>query len=544
MVGGFVLESLLGAGGMAEVYRGIDLGLEREVAVKVLPPQLAQFPIYVARFRDEARAVAALESPHIVPIYQYGEDDGLLYLVMPILADSLRGKLRREGPPPVETAVLLVAQVAEALEIAHAAGIVHRDVKPENILLDAHNRPLLSDFGIARDLTSLHAADASRTPASSGLPVGTPQYMAPEQLRQQPADQRSDVYSLGVVLYELLTGQLPHAAPSPFEVVASVLTQPVVPPSQHNPSLWPALEVVTLTALAPEPAARFLTARDFALALRATLAEANEPRDTAAEEPRLAALVASPPAAVSQTAATEPAQPVALARGTPGRRRRRRRWLALMGLAAALVVLLALTGTLVLSGGVGAPGVGLLPLPGFAAPRASPTTPGSSAGVGAPGATATPAGTPSATAGGTPSPTPGATPSPTSVPGTPSLAITPSVWQLAVDSSSGLCTSVPGDTGYSAVSQTITNNGSVTIAWQWQSSIPKLPSDFQYQLNGGLWSLAGAMPGNLLLAPSATDTLNVRLACGTSYTVTVVAHATLGSATSTYTVALRTPGLP
>ena len=557
-VGGFVLESLLGAGGMAEVYRGIDLTLGREVAVKVLPPPLAQFPLYVTRFRAEARAVANLQSPHIVPIFQFGEDGGLLYIVMPILAESLRAKLQREGLPPVETAVVLVTQVAEALDTAHAAGIVHRDVKPENILLDTHNRPLLSDFGIARDLSGLPAADAGADSGGGGAIVtttgpqlGTPQYMAPEQLRQQPADQRADVYALGVVLYELLAGRLPHEAPSPFEVVASVLTQPVEPPSRHNPALGPALDVAVLTALASDPAARFQSARDFARSLRAALEEDRQSRDVAPllslsqavapPPPGPVALVAPPRAVVSLTAATVPVRPAART-GQTSRRRRVGRVLGLVGLAAMLVVLLVLAGTLALSGGVGAPGIVMFPLPGFAASRSSPTAPGAPGGAGAPGTSATP----STTAGGTPSPAPTGSTSPSPVPdATPTptgpLAISPTIWQLGVDSSSsGRCTSVPANTGNTTVAQTIINKGGSTVTWQWQSADPALPSNIQYQLNGGLWSGMGAMPSDLLLGSGHTDTLNVRLACGGTYTVTLVAHGVLGGPMSTYTFTLQT----
>ncbi len=550
VVGGFVLESLLGAGGMAEVYRGLDLVLGREVAVKVLAPQLAQYPIYVARFRDEARAVAALESPHIVPIYQYGEDENLLYLVMPILADSLRGKLQREGQPPIEIAVRLVAQVAEALEIAHAAGIVHRDVKPENILLDAQNQPLLSDFGIARDIADLQAAGGSRTVVPS---LGTPEYMSPEQLRQQPADQRSDVYSLGVVLYELLTGRLPHAAPTTYEVVASVLTQPVEPPSVYNPAVPPELDVVALTALAAEPAARYHSARAFALALHDAMTVNRQSRKATAAvavTSLSAAGVARP--ASSPTAMTERVAPSLLARARP--RRRETRPFVLAGLAAVLALLLVLAGTLALTGGAGAPGLALLPLPGFAASLPSPTASSGADDAGTPGAEATPGGTTGAAQGTltpapTGSPSPGSSPtgSPTTTGGspTPSLAITPSTWQLAASSSTGGCTSVPSETGNSTVSQTITNNSSSAISWQWQSSSPALPGGFQYQLNGGLWSLPGAMPSHGLLAAGATDTLNVQLACtGLQYAITIVARTALGQSQTSYAITLRVPASP
>ncbi|MGZ3666405.1 MAG: serine/threonine-protein kinase, partial [Ktedonobacterales bacterium] len=219
-LGGFQLTSLLGAGGMAEVYRGYDPQLQRDVAVKVLPQHVARDPRYVARFRNEAQRVAALHHPNVVPIFHFGEERGLLYLVMPILKESLRDRVTREGTlEPVE-AVFLAVEVAMALDAAHSQGVVHRDVKPENILLNDAGMPLLSDFGIAREVEVLRDPTAARTLATSGMPVGTPAYMAPELLRASAADHRVDVYSLGIVLYEMLTGRLPYDGVTAFDVAA------------------------------------------------------------------------------------------------------------------------------------------------------------------------------------------------------------------------------------------------------------------------------------------------------------------------------------
>ncbi len=272
-LGDYELTALLGAGGMAEVYRGLDVGLGRAVAVKVLPASLAGDPGYVARFRAEARRVAALDHPHIVPVYHYGEERGLLYLVMPILKESLRDRLERalagtDEPLSIVAAARYVMEIAAGLDMAHAQGIVHRDVKPENILLDEAGTALLTDFGIAREASVLRQPGQVRTLAATGLPVGTPEYMAPEQLRGVSVDQRADVYALGAVLYELLTGVAPHEAPTPYEVAALALTQPILPPSMHNPKVWPELERVALLALAADPAARYQDMRAFAVALR------------------------------------------------------------------------------------------------------------------------------------------------------------------------------------------------------------------------------------------------------------------------------------
>jgi eukaryotic-like serine/threonine-protein kinase len=191
-LGDYRLEALLGIGGMAEVYRARELALDRAVAVKVLPAALAADSVYVLRFREEARWVAALHHPHIVPVYHYGEDAGLLYLVMPLYSESLRDRLQHAGVRHQERldpdeAIQLVSEIASALEAAHAQGLVHRDVKPENILLDKSGRALLTDFGIARSVSHMQHG-RRETIGSTGLPVGTPEYMAQEQLRNAPVD--------------------------------------------------------------------------------------------------------------------------------------------------------------------------------------------------------------------------------------------------------------------------------------------------------------------------------------------------------------------
>jgi Protein kinase domain len=267
-IGGYDLVELLGSGGMAEVYRGRDPRLGGEMAVKVLPARLARDPGYVTRFRTEAKRAAALIHPNIVPVFGFGEEQGLLYLVMPVLGESLRDRLDRQGHLESAEAVRLAVEVASALDAAHQQGLVHRDVKPENILLSADGRALLTDFGIAREVDVLRSGTGARTLAATGLPVGTPEYMAPEQLRGGSADQRVDVYALGAVLYEMLTGQVPHDADTPYEVAARVLTERVLPPTEHNPAISPALEEVVLGALAPDAADRYPDMRSLAAALR------------------------------------------------------------------------------------------------------------------------------------------------------------------------------------------------------------------------------------------------------------------------------------
>ena len=264
----FQLQGLLGTGGMAEVYRGFDVKLKRQVAIKVLPAMLASDTNYVQRFRTEAQRVAALNHPHIVPVYHFGEEGPLLYHVMPLLKESLRDRLEREGALAPEEAVRLVVQIASALSVAHAAGLVHRDVKPENILLNDKGEALLTDFGIARPVMMSRMGRMAQTLSATGLPVGTPEYMAPEQLRGEAIDERADIYALGAVLYELLTGHPPHEAETPYEVAALSLTGKITPPSALVPGMSETLEDVVMIALASDPAARYPDASSFGFALR------------------------------------------------------------------------------------------------------------------------------------------------------------------------------------------------------------------------------------------------------------------------------------
>ena len=505
-LGDYLLRGALGAGGMAEVYRALDQTLEREVAVKVLPAAFATDADSVRRFREEAKQVAALQHPHIVPIYAFGEERGSFYHVMPLLHGSLRDRLRTDGRLPPEEAVRLVRQVASALEAAHALGLVHRDVKPENILLDADGNALLTDFGIARELAALRQAGVARTLARTGMPVGTPEYMAPEQLRAVPCDQRADIYSLGVVLYELLTGAVPHTADSPFEVAALVLTTPILPPSQRNPQVWPALEQVVQQALASDPADRYPDMQGFAAALDLAL-HRTAARESATPQPPVAAVRASASAAAGAGAGGRgagwrlPLLPLVLPLPLPlPAKLPPPRTLVALALVPVLVTAALGTGVLLLhvagNGGpaaAGGGGSGDLSAAVHTASALAPVPPAATA-VAQP--TATP---PVPRPSPTPVPRPFPTPSPTPAP-TLRLQPTPLVLRPS-----------PQNPTTCVATQTITNTTSQTVGWQWQ---PPQAGGFHFQVNGGPmvdWP-KDLLPG---IAPGGTDTLSATSPCQT-----------------------------
>jgi serine/threonine-protein kinase len=266
----YVIERLLGAGGMANVYQARDTLHGRHVAIKALSPLFLTDPGYVERFRREAHRIAALDHPSIVPMLQFIEQGAGLYVVMPLYAESLRDLLDRKQRLPLNAVVRIVTEVGSALAVAHSHGLVHRDVKPENILLDAHGKAALADFGIARQAT-FKGNTGALTLAATGLPVGTPQYMPPEVLRGTGLDHRADIYALGVVLYEMLTGRTPHVGPSPLEVAAVALTQPITPPSQLNPEVTAPVEAVILRALSAQAADRYANVMSFIESLQQAL---------------------------------------------------------------------------------------------------------------------------------------------------------------------------------------------------------------------------------------------------------------------------------
>jgi len=285
--GRYTIKRRLGIGGMAEVYLAIDESLGREVALKVLNPALAADPAFVERFKREARAVAALNHPNIVAIYNWGEYDGMYYIVMEYVpGENLKEQLRQVRAFPEEDALAIAVLVANALEAAHVRGIVHRDVKPHNILLAPDGRVKVTDFGIA------WAAGASQLTATNAV-LGTAHYLSPEQVTHHAIDGRTDVYGLGVVLFEMLTGMTPFSGDTLVAVAMKQATETAPSIRTLRPDLSPRTDAIVRTALAKDPGARFPTAA----AMRDALQDARDAllRPLSTQTVSLPSLAAMPP---------------------------------------------------------------------------------------------------------------------------------------------------------------------------------------------------------------------------------------------------------
>ena len=262
--GRYLLIELLGRGGMGEVWKAFDTGTQRVVAVKVLPPQLAADPMFEQRFRREAYAAAGLNNPHVVPIHNFGEIDGRLYVDMRLIEGQDLDHILARGPLPPARAVKIVEQVASALNAAHRVGLVHRDVKPSNILVAEDDFAYLIDFGIARGV-----GETGLT--GTGNVVGTFPYMAPERFTSGSNDARSDIYALACVLYECLTGSRPFPGESVEQQIAGHLTTPPPRPSISRPGVSPELDSVIAAGMAKDPEARYGTTVELARAARSAL---------------------------------------------------------------------------------------------------------------------------------------------------------------------------------------------------------------------------------------------------------------------------------
>jgi eukaryotic-like serine/threonine-protein kinase len=341
LAGRYELGPVLGEGGMAKVHRAIDQTLHRPVAVKILAPPYDRDPGYVERFRREAHAAARLNHPNIVTVFDCGEDAGMEFIVMELVeGETLGARLRRAGPMQPEEVVSVGAAVASALAEAHARGVVHRDVKPGNVMLTEDGQVKVLDFGIAR-------ASGAEAVTRTGLVMGSASYLSPEQAQGSSADERSDVYALGCVLFQMATGRAPFVADDPVAALYQHVNEPVPLPSVIR-AIPPALEDVIMRCLAKAPGDRYPSAA----AVEAALLEApllgpnaTEPLSpvSADETVPIATPIAAPdvdaPAAASADAPVAPAGRTSSHRASSGRSKR---WAIIAGVIAALVLLAAI----------------------------------------------------------------------------------------------------------------------------------------------------------------------------------------------------------
>ncbi|GEM_PF-1653654 len=298
-LGGYRIEGIIGRGGMAEVYRATHLALEREVAIKVLSPALNADPTFLLRFAREAKAVARLQHPHIVTVHDYGEEGRFAYLVMQLTeGGTLRDQAQQFAT--LGDVVEGLAPIAEALAYAHGRGVIHRDIKPVNVLIDEHGRPLLADFGLARVLRE----SLDYTEVEGG--AGTPNYMAPEQALGGAVDRRVDIYALGIVAYELITGHTPYAGPTPYLIIQRHLNAP--PPSIRAalPDAPEKLDAAVRRATSKRPDDRYDSAVAFLADLRQAAAEAPQMPVGAALAAKAAPLLSG---AERASTAVEPSAP-------------------------------------------------------------------------------------------------------------------------------------------------------------------------------------------------------------------------------------------
>jgi ligand-binding sensor domain-containing protein len=330
-IGPYRIISQIGQGGMASVFKAYHAAMDRYVALKVLPPQLAASREFTGRFEHEARLIARLEHAHILPVHDYGEAGGHTYLAMRYVeAGTLKDRLRAGPLPPAEVDRLFT-QLADALDYAHGQGVVHRDLKPANVLLDQRGNLFLTDFGIAKLL------EGSPAFTSTGAMIGTPAYMSPEQAQGLRVDLRTDIYSLGIVLYEMVTGRVPFEADTPLAVILKHLNEPLPLPSSLKPDLPPSVERVLLKALAKQPDDRFATTAAFVAAWQAARPDYLAAAPPAAPRAPAEAATLAPTAASDFKPAPPAPVPAAPAARAPARSRAS---LGLLGLGLGAAALL------------------------------------------------------------------------------------------------------------------------------------------------------------------------------------------------------------
>ncbi len=307
-LGAYRIIAQIGQGGMATVYKAYQPSMERYVALKVIPEYHATNQDFIQRFIHEARTIARLEHKNILPVYDFGEQDGILYMAMRYLDTGTLQDILEQGQPSLQESIRIVQQICAALDYAHRQGVVHRDVKPSNVLVDSEGNIYLTDFGLAKVLEN------SPQLTATGAILGTPLYMAPEQSLGKPVDGRADIYATGVILYEMVTGRPPFHADTPLAIALAHVHEELPLPCVLNPSLPPAVQNIILKAMAKEPDDRYQTANEMAAALEDVL-HTLEPR---AEHPTLLTLTEQSRA--SRAAAVQAEEKTALPAPQPAKR--------------------------------------------------------------------------------------------------------------------------------------------------------------------------------------------------------------------------------
>ncbi len=265
-VGPYDIIEQVGSGGMATVYKAWQRNMHRVVAIKMLPRLFSMDAVFVARFDREARTIASLEHARILPVYDYGSEDGVFYIVMRYLDSGTLAERIEKGPMPLAEVSRIITQIAEGLDYAHRRGVVHRDIKPSNVMLDDSNDVYITDFGLAKSI------DGDNQITGSAV-VGSPAYMSPEQGVGQELDARSDIYSLGIVLYEMVVGETPFDATTPMALVMKHINEPPPPPTSLNLDVPKEVEDIIFRAIEKNPDDRFQSAKDLARALTQFVSE-------------------------------------------------------------------------------------------------------------------------------------------------------------------------------------------------------------------------------------------------------------------------------
>ncbi len=341
-IGRYEIKAEIGRGGMATVYHAYDPRFEREVALKVLPREMLHDPQFRARFEREAKTIAMLEHPAIVPVYDFGEEDGQPYFVMRFMTGGSLNERMKQGAMTIQEVAHLFGRLAPALDEAHAKGIIHRDLKPGNILFDQYGEPYISDFGIAK-------ITATQANVTGSAIVGTPSYMSPEQAQGEGIDGRSDIYGMGVILFELLTGKKPFVGDTPMSVVVKHITEPVPHILDVKPDLPPAIEAVIEKVLAKNRDERFPTVKALTEALNA-VARGESPDLEKIDTTRVVSpktSVTKPPAPELETVMAKRRQETGPGSIPDEPRKKNRLWVGLGGLAL-LLCLVGVVGEIIL----------------------------------------------------------------------------------------------------------------------------------------------------------------------------------------------------